>query len=98
MNKLFEGSKVTHRVLSWDEETGVDREAVIKSADEAGLGHYLTVRDFPKQLERFADIITRPYREHINELEHEVVALRKLALELQTPVKYQDDIVRGLGE
>lgn len=94
--KLFEGSTVTHRVLSWDDDETIDRDAVISAAREAGLDGYGTPLS---GIEKFADAITRPLREQINELEHEVVALRKLALELQnTAIKYQDDIVRGLGE
>ena len=98
--KLFEGSTVTHRVLSWsdEDESAVDRDQVIKIGVDTGWGEYIGMFGFEK-LELFADAITLPYREKINELEHEIVALRKLALELQsTAIKYQDDIVRGLGE
>ena len=39
------------------------QDEIIRTAREAGLDHYLTVRDFPKQLERFATLVAAHERE-----------------------------------
>ena len=90
---------MTHRVLSWDEDEAIDRDAVIRVAQNHGDWNGQTVEFNDVGLVEFTATVTLPLREKIDELEHEIVALRKLALELQnTAIRYQDDIVRGLGE
>ena len=80
------------------DDSVIDHETVVRLAREAGFTELaINFADNLRDLQRFAELVVAPLHDTISEQSREILALRRLVLETPEPVKYVDDIVRGLG-